>query len=196
MLTELELIRHGEPVGGRAYRGHGVDDPLSEWGWAQMRARVSEHAESPWHAVVTSPLQRCRAFAEEVAGQHGLPLSVEERLKEVGFGRWEGCTHEEVQTRWPEEWAAFHADPVANRPQGAEDLNGFVERVAEALEELVRIHRGERVLVVAHAGVIRAALVHVLEAPPASMYRIQVRNAGITRLRHENERWLVTAINA
>ncbi len=196
MRTELELIRHGEPVGGRAYRGHGVDDPLSEWGWAQMRARVSEHEQSPWHTVVTSPLKRCRDFAEEVAGRFDLPLIVEERLKEVGFGRWEGCTHDEVRSRWPEEWAAFHEDPVRHRPEGAEDLHAFIGRVAEALEERVRIHRGERVLVVCHAGVIRAALVHALQAPPAAMYRIRVRNAGITRLWHEDDRWQVTAINA
>jgi len=95
-----------------------------------------------------------------VAQRFELPLAVEERLKEVGFGRWEGCTHDEVQACWPEEWAAFQQDPVANRPQGAEDLNAFIARVAEVLEERVRIHRGERVLVVCHAGVIRAALVH------------------------------------
>ncbi|MEW6253578.1 MAG: histidine phosphatase family protein, partial [Planctomycetota bacterium] len=64
MSTLIDLMRHGEPVGGRRYRGQ-VDDPLSEKGWAQMRAAVGEAA--PWHHVVSSPLLRCREFAETLA---------------------------------------------------------------------------------------------------------------------------------
>jgi len=41
-ITTLDLMRHGEPVGGRRYRGQ-MDDPLSEKGWAQMRNAVGNH---------------------------------------------------------------------------------------------------------------------------------------------------------
>ncbi len=34
--TKIDIIRHGEPIGGPRFRGHGVDDPLSEKGWEQM----------------------------------------------------------------------------------------------------------------------------------------------------------------
>ena len=63
-LTTIDLIRHGEPVGGSKYRGQ-TDDPLSEKGWEQMRAAVGDHR--PWEAILTSPLARCRAFAEKLA---------------------------------------------------------------------------------------------------------------------------------
>ena len=43
MQTTIDLIRHGEPVGGRKYRGQ-TDDPLSEKGWAQMWAAVGDYA--------------------------------------------------------------------------------------------------------------------------------------------------------
>ena len=50
--TVIDLLRHGEPLGGRRYRGQ-RDDPLSEQGWRQMRASVGGYRE--WQAVVSSP---------------------------------------------------------------------------------------------------------------------------------------------
>ena len=58
--TVIDLIRHGEPIGGRRYRGHGVDDPLSEKGWSQMWQAVGNY--NAWHHIITSPLQRCQQF--------------------------------------------------------------------------------------------------------------------------------------
>ena len=59
--TWVDLLRHGEPEGGRRYRG-AQDDPLSERGWRQMHASGIEGAQLT--GVVSSPLRRCRAFAE------------------------------------------------------------------------------------------------------------------------------------
>jgi len=72
---------------------------------------------------------------------------------------------------------------VRNRPQGAEALDAFGQRVAAALDELISTCPGEHVLVVAHAGVIRAALGHVLQSDPVAWYRTRVDNAALTRFR-------------
>src|SRR5512139_4165729 len=121
-------MRHGEPVGGRRYRGQ-IDDPLSEKGWAQMHAAVGESA--PWTRIVSSPLLRCRAFAETLASTRGLPLTLDERLKEVGFGAWEGKTAAEIEEDAPGTLARFKADPVNMRPAGAEPLADFHARLAD-----------------------------------------------------------------
>jgi alpha-ribazole phosphatase/probable phosphoglycerate mutase len=183
--TIVDLIRHGEPVGGRKYRGQ-IDDPLSERGWQQMWDAVGGH--TPWGRIITSPLVRCRAFAEALAERHHLPLSEDTRFQEVGFGAWEGKTGAELRAEDPDQLRRFYADPVRARPPGAEPLEAFLARVAEALDELMQRHRGEHVLVVAHAGVIRAAITHVLEGPPAALYRIHVDNASMTRIRADQER--------
>ncbi len=181
--TTLDLLRHGEPVGGRAYRGHGIDDPLSEKGWAQMWAAVGgEHATPPWTRIVSSPLLRCRDFAEALGLSHGLPVVVEGDLREVGFGRWEGHTPEEIRQATPQDYAAFFRDPVHNRPPGAEPLAAFVARVVAVFERLQGAYAGEHLLLVVHAGVVRAVLAHVLAADLARAYRVKVDNAGISRV--------------
>lgn len=179
--TLIDLLRHGEPVGGRRFRGDGIDDPLSEKGWSQMWRAVGGHA--PWDRIVTSPMQRCRAFAERLGDRHGLPVDIEPRFREVGFGSWEGATPDEILEREPESYAAFYRDPVHHRPPGAEPLQAFGMRVNGALADAIRKFPGRHLLVVAHAGVIRAALGHVLEADPAAWYRTRIDNAGLTRLR-------------
>lgn len=183
--TVIELLRHGEPVGGTRFRGQ-RDDPLSELGWQQMWDAVA--GRSLWRQVVSSPLLRCHAFAEALCARHGLPLHVEPRFAEVGFGTWEGCTRQELEQRIPGQLVRFLRDPVGQRPPGAEPLDLFVARVRAGFAALLDRHAGETVLVVAHAGVIRAILATALDIPPSAMYRIQVANAGFTRLRTDRNR--------
>ena len=96
MTVYLELLRHGETELGGGLRGS-LDDALTAAGWAQLRAAVIEGG--PWDRLISSPLQRCARFAEELAAQQSLPLSLEPDLQELHFGDWEGrSTAELMQT--------------------------------------------------------------------------------------------------
>lgn len=175
----IDLMRHGEPVGGSRYRGQ-IDDPLSDLGWQQMRDAVPD--EILWQTIITSPLVRCRAFAQELAQTNGLSVVVDDRLKEIGFGVWEGMTRDQLCADDPHILQRFFSGPIANRPQGAETLAEFLQRIRAAIDDMVSRYSGQHVLVVAHAGVIRAAISYVLGSPIENMFRIKVSNAAITRL--------------
>lgn len=183
--TLIDLIRHGEPEGGKRYRGQ-TDDPLSATGWRQMWDAVG--GQAPWQCIVSSPLSRCKAFAEQLAARHGLPLDVDARLMEIGFGAWEGRTAERLRAEDPEQIRRFYHDPVNARPVGAEPLEVFRIRVIAAFDELAQRHAGEHVLLVTHAGVMRAVVAHVLSAPLEAIYRIDVDYAAVTRVRFDAER--------
>ncbi|MCP5277594.1 MAG: histidine phosphatase family protein [Thiobacillus sp.] len=182
--THLDFLRHGEPLGGRKYRGQ-TDDPLSEKGWTEMRSAVGE--ARPWQAIVSSPLSRCRAFAEALAAELTVPLAMEDRLKEVAFGDWEGRTPSELKAEDPDVLFNFKRDPLGARPAGAEDLHAFQSRVAQAFDAMAEAYRGRQVLVVAHAGVIRMAICHVLGIPVGHAYRLQVGSAAMARFRVEEK---------
>ncbi len=180
MTILVDMMRHGEPVGGRKYRGQ-INDPLSEKGWAQMDAAVGN--AMPWTRIVSSPLIRCRAFAEHLATLHGLPLSFDDRLMEVGFGCWEGKSAAEIEHDAPGSLVRFKADPIHARPAGAEAMIDFYARVSAAFERMLAYPAGEHILLVGHAGVIRMALAWALQIPLLHAYRIEVANASMTRLR-------------
>ncbi len=180
--TIIDLIRHGEPEGGRKFRGHTIDDPLSEKGWQQMQNAVGDYQQ--WDGIVSSPLIRCKAFAEELAEKNKISLTIMQDFEEVGFGDWEGKTADEITAVNPEEYHAFYNDPVNARPKNAENLDVFIDRVVGSYNQVLDEYSGKRCLIVAHAGVIRAVIAHIIYATPLGMYRINVKNAGIVRINY------------
>lgn len=183
--TQIDFIRHGEPLGGKRYRGQ-IDDPLSETGWQQMWQALGDAA--PWQQIISSPLSRCRAFATALAERHGLPMTIDARLMEIGFGAWEGRTAEQLRVEDPQQIERFYQDPVQARPKGAEALADFCARVIASYNDLTQSYQGQQVLVICHAGVMRVVVAHVLGAPMESIYRIDVAYAAITRIRFSRER--------
>jgi alpha-ribazole phosphatase/probable phosphoglycerate mutase len=182
--TQIDLLRHGEPVGGRRYRGQ-TDDPLSEKGWQQMRAAVQDMRD--WDVIYSSPLRRCAEFAQDLSVRLALPCKTDERLKEIGFGCWEGRTPDEIKQDDPLRLENFWRDPIKNRPEGAETLANFQARVSAAWDEICAAQPGQRVLIVGHAGITRMILSLALGSPAEHMFRIQVDNAGLTRIRVQGQ---------
>lgn len=177
-MTKIDVMRHGEPEGGRRYRGYGVNDPLTQKGWQQMWASIPEQA--PWDIIVTSPLARCLDFAKALADKKGVPCIIEDDMKEIGFGVWEGLTPEEILTKDSEALNHFYKDPVHNRPEGAEDLDAFSQRVWQAYQSIASTHKNKHILIIGHAGVARAITANVLHMPLDDVYsRLSVEYAAI-----------------
>ncbi len=180
----LDLIRHGEPEGGVKYRGS-LDDPLSATGWQQLRTttRNALNAGTRWDAVISSPMLRCKAFAEEIAAQQKLPLSVLPDLRELCFGELEGLRPSEAWAQYPELLKNLWQAPELHTPPGGEPFGDFIVRVKKAVDAIIAAHLGQHVLVVAHGGVIRATLSACLNFTPRDTFCIEVPYAGMTRLR-------------
>ncbi|MGB4075048.1 alpha-ribazole phosphatase family protein [Pseudomonas sp.] len=174
MRLHLELLRHGETELGGGLRGS-LDDALTATGWAQLRAAVADG--SRWDRVVSSPLQRCARFAEELAAQHDLPLSLEPDLQELHFGAWEGCNTAELMQTSAEDLGRFWSDPYGFTPPEGEPLLAFEARVLGAVQRLQALHAGERLLLVTHGGVIRLLLARARGLPRNDLLQVQVAHA-------------------
>ncbi|MDG2525822.1 histidine phosphatase family protein [Stenotrophomonas sp. HITSZ_GD] len=172
----IELLRHGH-TGQRSYRGQ-LDDPLSALGWEQLRATA---AAGTWDAVVSSTLQRCAAFAAELATQRGLPLRLDARLAEYHFGDWQGVPIEDIDRDAGPALGRFWADPVNHPPPAGEPFAAFRGRLSAALDQIVAEHAGSgrRVLVVTHGGAIRALRCVAEQRPFAQMVEIEVPHASL-----------------
>lgn len=178
MTTKIDVIRHGEPVGGRRYRGYSVDDPLTELGWQQMWSAVPDKPE--WNQIISSPLSRCLDFSKTLAEKMDIPFCIEDDFKEIGFGDWEGKTPEEILADDSNALQHFYDDPVNNRPNGAEPLTTFSKRVWDAYNLVAEEHADKHVLIVGHAGIARAIAANILGMALDDVYsRLGIKYAAI-----------------
>ena len=178
--TCIDLLRHGETVGGNRYRGS-RDDALTAEGWEQMRRALGD--DRPWTCIVSSPLIRCRAFAEGLAQRHSLSIEIETRLREIHFGDWEGKTAEELLATDRERITRFWEDPESHPPPGGEALTMFRNRVLEAWRQLSARDTSDHLLVVTHGGPIRVILGHILGLSRAEILQLEVPHAYRRQLR-------------
>ena len=177
-MTKIDVMRHGEPDGGRRYRGYGINDPLTDKGWQQMWGAISD--QPPWDLIVSSPLSRCLDFSLALSERENIPCIVEDNMKEIGFGVWEGLTPEDILAEDSEALNHFYADPVNNRPEGAEGLEVFSRRVWDAYQSIASKHEGKHILIVGHAGVVRAIAANVLKMSLDNVYsRLGVEYAAV-----------------
>ena len=155
----LDFLRHGETSLSHTLRGK-TDDALTAKGWMQMQSTIA-HAEqvSPaWDVIYSSPLQRCRLFAEQWAEQKQLPLYIEPNLQEMDFGEWEAQPTDRLYQLYPDELAQFWQKPLSFTPPQAESLLAFKSRVLESVETLTQQMYAQgwtRALIISHGGVIK-----------------------------------------
>ena len=178
MNLRLDLLRHGETTAGSGFFGSS-DVPLSERGWQQLRGAV---VGGDWEVVVSSPLQRCQAFAEELARQSGLPLQIEADLRELHFGAWEGRNAAQILREDEHALGAFWTDPYGFTPPDGEPLREFASRVLGAVERLQSERAGQRALLLTHGGVMRLLLARARRLPEAQLLQVEVGHGALHRL--------------
>ncbi|MDN3220758.1 alpha-ribazole phosphatase family protein [Pseudomonas nunensis] len=179
MTLRLDLLRHGETELGGGLRGS-LDDALTEKGWAQLRAAVI--GQGPWDRLVSSPLQRCARFAEELGGQLGLPVQLEKDLQELHFGAWEGQSTAALMETSAEALGLFWTDPYSFTPPEGEPVADFSARVLAAVERLHGTYAGERVLLITHGGVMKLLLAQARGLPREQLLNVEVAHASLHSL--------------
>jgi ribonuclease H / adenosylcobalamin/alpha-ribazole phosphatase len=178
------LLRHGETplTPSKVFSGSGGGDPaLSEVGRAQA-ARTAEAlaARGTVQAIVSSPLKRCRETAGAAADRLGLPVAVDDDLRETDFGAWEGLTFGQVREEHPDDLTAWLADPAARPTGGGESFLAVAERVERARDRLLARYAGRTVLVVTHVTPIKTLVRLALGAPPEALFRMELSAAALS----------------
>ncbi|EPD61361.1 MULTISPECIES: histidine phosphatase family protein [unclassified Streptomyces] len=158
--------------------------PLDQAGWDEVQ-RVA-HDLIPLAAAelrYCSPTLRSRATGDAL----GYAPLVQLALRDCDMGRWRGLTLGEAMAREPEAVDAWLADPRGT-PHGGESLISFITRVGNWLDTRP-FEDGGRIVAVAEPSVVRAALVYVLKAPPATYWNIDVRPLSTITVTGHEGRW-------
>ena len=132
-----------------------------------------------WQTVISSPLLRCKAFAETLSDQ----VVIASQFREISFGDWDGQLTEAVHQQTPQAVEAFWQNPADNTPPNGERLMDFQHRITDAWQTLIQQHQGKNILLVTHGGVIRLILAHVLQMPLRPVSFLSVPHGCLTQLK-------------
>ena len=165
-VVELLLVRHALPV--RRELTVGAADPeLSDDGHAP--GRPSGRRTSPTkHRSTRSTPARCGAPTRRrhrSPTRFGLDVVIDDAVAEWDRHSNEYVPIEELKAANDPRWQAMCA---ASGPRTTRRPSSSPERVVGAIEQLIDEHRGERIAVVCHGGVINSYLAHVLGLPTAA----------------------------
>ena len=183
-MTRLLVVRHGETMFNRERRFQGwLDIPLSDFGSAQAKACAAYLARSPFIPVTriySSPLCRAQQTAKAIAEAVGADLATDERLREIDVGKIAGMTWEDVADKYPQLIEEYRRNPTATRYPGGESVLDVWDRAGDVLRHVVEVHRGETVVVVGHAIILKALICHILRLEAPNHRRMTLGNASLS----------------
>lgn len=175
----IYLIRHTQALVPSGVCGGWSDWPLAS-DFESATARILAALPSRIVRIESSPLARCRLLAVNLSVHFAAPLSLDERLREVHFGEWEGRVWDDIPADELNHWMT---DWLNVAPPEGESFLDLQTRIIGWWRDLP--DDNEPIGIVSHAGPIRALLCHLLGVAPANAFRFDVELGGICVLKRD-----------
>jgi alpha-ribazole phosphatase len=193
----IYLLRHGhvENSDRKCFNGHFNAD-LSPLGLEQSQEAAKTLSDIPIRAVYSSDLKRSHKGAQEIAKLHEINPEPLKELREISVGKWEGLTIDEVNEKYPGEIEERFKDIETSRVEGGETIEEVHNRVIPCFMNLTRKHMNETIAIVAHGGVNRIILCHLLGIPWKNIYRMKQGFTCINLIHFYPDHPIVEFINA
>jgi alpha-ribazole phosphatase len=165
MLT-LHLVRHGDTLqAAEGYFAGDIDPPLTEHGRKQAEAVGKVAARLDLAAVYVSPKLRARQTAEPILRACKLEPIVDDGLREIAYGAWEGRKESEIKASDPELYNAWSQDPALVSPPGGESAFAIAARALPCLVRARREYPNGNVMFVSHKATVRIIVCALLGVP-------------------------------
>ena len=171
-----------------------VDLPLTELGVRQAEWWREELTSKDFGQVYCSDLSRCRHTAKLVMQGRDIPIQPTPQFREIKLGEWDGLAITDVLNRYSAEWAKRQQDIAGYRCPGGESFQDLQDRVVPAFEEILQ-NAQKDVLIVAHAGVNRVIICHVIDIPLKNLFRIGQDYCALNIIDHEFHGIRIRAMN-
>jgi broad specificity phosphatase PhoE len=183
--ARLVVVRHGVTAWNREgrFQGH-LDPPLSADGRREatlVAQRLADDEDLRPGRIGSSPLARATETAAAIATSCGIPLERDERLMEIGQGRWEGRTHDEIAAEDPAGYRRWRSSAGLKQPPGGESAASATRRLASFVRSLgPGQDEGDTICVVSHGGSIRILAALLFGIGLERAWALDVDNASVS----------------
>ncbi|MDD2352266.1 MAG: histidine phosphatase family protein [Candidatus Caldatribacteriota bacterium] len=190
--TVIILVRHGECRGNREglFRGRS-DFPLNEVGIMQARELAQEIKQFHPSRIYTSPLTRATQTAEEIKKECKIEVEKREALNNIELGPWEGKSKEYISREYPKEWEIWLKEPEKLSFSNMEPLYSVQKRAREDLDNIIKKHTGECVVIVSHRALLKPLISSCIGICQPYFWRIHLDTASYTIIHHKKEQGFI-----
>ena len=183
MKTTIMLIRHGETEWNILGKFQGSTDiPLSNEGIRQA-FMLKERLKSDFDYIFSSPLKRAYETAKILCDESGKHVSIAEEIREINFGKWEGLTVKGIAEKYPDIFNEWRNDKREGKFCGGDmsTLNASI-RAKNCIMEIANKHKGKKIVIVAHGGIIKAGLIGIFEWDMSMYHKIALGNTCVNTI--------------
>ncbi|MBW2514174.1 MAG: alpha-ribazole phosphatase [Deltaproteobacteria bacterium] len=192
---QIYLLRHGEILidDPKRYIGQ-TDAPLSSKGVYQAARWKEQFSHVMFEKVYCSDLTRAFDTARIVSGFSDSDITAMPQLREIDLGDWDGERMDAIKTHFPGAWKERGRHMARFRVPHGESFQDLHERVVPVFLKIASAATGN-VLVVAHAGVNRIILCHLLKKPIQELFSIPQDSAALNLIENVQGKFVVRAMN-
>lgn len=180
----LYVMRHGRTDWNAEYRLQGgTDIPLNDEGRQMAREAAMKYKDIPLDICFVSPLQRARETADIFLEGRDIPVIVDDRLREMGFGISEGIDHIFQKPAYPA--YSMFKDPAHYVPtDGAESFEELFHRTGEFLQEVAEplVKEGKNVLIIGHGAMNTSIINHYRNIPLKNFWETLCKNCELVQV--------------
>jgi probable phosphoglycerate mutase len=183
MNTNIWLVRHGETEWNIAGRFQGCKDiPLTEVGLNQAKALKCRFNNS-FDAIYTSPLTRAIQTAKIISENSTIKPIIENEIREINFGEWEGLTINEIAKNYPEQFKVWKTDQEEGSLIGGDlSIKCASIRARNAILKIANNNANKNIIIVAHGGIIKAGLIGLFDWDMTMYHKILLGNTSISKI--------------
>jgi len=192
--TTFFLVRHAvHGLLNQVLVGRMAGVPLEQEGRDQAERLAERLASERITVVQSSPRERARETAEPIAHRAGVPIEIAAAIDEIDVGEWTGRPFAVLNE--DSDWNCWNAARGTARPPRGESMSELQRRVVSHLNLVRSLIPDGRVVMVSHAEVIRAAILHYLDLPLDQFARIEIGPATISTVAIGQQGARVIALN-
>lgn len=195
-MTAVYVLRHPQTAWNAQSRYQGrLEAPLSREGRTQAKLLARAFAADPLDVVVSSPLSRALILGRDVAHAADAPLTIDNRLTELGQAPWEGLFVAQIRERYPDLWRQWHTEPERVHFPRGESLSAVLARAVSVVTDITTRYPYGNVALVTHSNVVQVLAAHALHLDLRHIHGITVENASVTTFCITEGAWTLLSLN-
>lgn len=187
----LILLRHAETKANadNKYIGHSYSE-YTEKGKKQIKNILRLLSKESFDRVYSSPLPRALKLAEMISHQMNCELLIEESLKEMNFGIFEGKRYQEAEREYKDEWEKWTDDYINYRIPDGECYLDLHQRVTTFIDSL----KGKSTLLLTHGGIIQTIITYLLDLDIDDRWHFKIPPGGLVEIEYENNYGIISRL--